>query len=72
MRHVLDITKEHCPMTFVKTKLKLEQLAKGDILEIMLCEGEPLNNVPKTVEEQGYQVLEVTQHNSFYKVVVKK
>ena len=59
-------------MTFVKTKLKLEQLAKGDILEIMLCEGEPLNNVPKTVEEQGYQVLDVTQHNSFYKVVVKK
>ncbi|NOY60197.1 MAG: sulfurtransferase TusA family protein [Calditrichaeota bacterium] len=72
MKHVLDITKEHCPMTFVKTKLKLEQLAKGDILEIMLCEGEPLNNVPKTVEEQGYQVLEIAPHNSYYKVVVKK
>lgn len=72
MRHVLDITKEHCPMTFVKTKLKLEQLAKGDILEILLCEGEPLNNVPKTVEEQGYQVLEITPLNSHYKVVVKK
>ncbi len=72
MKHVLDITREHCPMTFVKTKLKLEQLDKGDILEILLCEGEPLNNVPKTVEEQGYQVLEIAPYNSHYKVVVKK
>jgi len=29
--HHLDITKEHCPMTFVKTKLKLAQIAEGDI-----------------------------------------
>ncbi len=59
-------------MTFVKTKLRLEELNKGDILEVLLCEGEPLTNVPKTVKEQGYQVLEIIKQNSFYKVVVRK
>lgn len=57
MVHTLDITKEHCPMTFVRTKLKLAQIAKGDILEVLLSEGEPLNNVPRSAEEQGFKVL---------------
>ena len=30
--HVLDITKEHCPMTFVKTKIELSKLQSGDIV----------------------------------------
>ena len=44
--HVLDITKEHCPMTFVKTKIELSKLQPGDTLEVLLSEGEPLDNVP--------------------------
>jgi len=69
----LDVTKEHCPMTFVKVKLKLEQLGQGDILEILLKEGEPLDNVPKTAIEQGFQVLETTHvKDTIHKVVIKK
>ncbi|KKK50931.1 hypothetical protein LCGC14_3120070, partial [marine sediment metagenome] len=41
----LDITDEHCPMTFVKTKLELAKLNEGDILEVLLKEGEPLDSV---------------------------
>jgi TusA-related sulfurtransferase len=69
----LDITKEHCPMTFVKAKLKLEQMEEGDILEILLTAGEPLENVPRTCTEQGYQVLETTHvKDNIHKIVVKK
>ncbi|MGE4170164.1 MAG: sulfurtransferase TusA family protein [Candidatus Margulisiibacteriota bacterium] len=53
----LDITKDHCPMTFVKTKLKLETLDAGDELVVLLRAGEPLDNVPRTVTEQGDEVL---------------
>ena len=34
----LDITREHCPMTFVKTKIELAKLQSGDILEVFLNE----------------------------------
>jgi TusA-related sulfurtransferase len=69
----LDITKDHCPMTFVKAKLKLEQLEEGDILEILLTAGEPLENVPRTCKEQGFQVLETTHvKDNIHKIVVKK
>jgi len=69
----LDITKDHCPMTFVKAKLKLEQLEEGDILEILLTAGEPLENVPRTCTDQGFQVLETTHvKDNIHKIVVKK
>jgi TusA-related sulfurtransferase len=73
MKASLDITKEHCPMTFVKTKLALSKLSKGDILEVLLAKGEPLENVPKSVTEQGYKVLSIEHiEGDIYKVVIEK
>lgn len=71
--YTLDITKEHCPMTFVKTKIKLSQIQKGDILEVLLTEGEPLNNVPKSAKEQGYNVISVEHvKDNVHKVTIQK
>lgn len=73
MNHVLDITKEHCPMTFVRTKLKLAQIAPGDTLEVLLTEGEPLENVPRSATEQGFEVLSTEYvENNIYKVTIRK
>jgi len=55
----LDITGEHCPMTFVKTKLKLSELHEGDILEVLVREGEPLENIPQSAREQGFEVIKI-------------
>ncbi len=70
---VLDITKEHCPMTFVKTKIELAKLNEGDILEVLLSEGEPLENVPRSAAEQGFKVLGVEfVEGTTHKVTIKK
>jgi TusA-related sulfurtransferase len=72
-RFNLDITKERCPMTFVKAKLHLEQLESGDTTEILLVAGEPLDNVPRTATEQGYQVLETTHvKDNIHKLTIRK
>ncbi|MCE1197723.1 MAG: sulfurtransferase TusA family protein [Marinilabiliales bacterium] len=69
----LDITREHCPMTFVKTKIQLSKLNSGDLLEVFLTEGEPLTNVPKSSTEQGYTVLEVSHvKDNIHKVLIQK
>lgn len=60
-------------MTFVKTKLKLSKLEPGDILEVLLSEGEPLENVPRSAAEQGFTVLETTHvGGAVHKVVIRK
>ena len=73
MKHFLDITRETCPMTFVKVKLMLAKMSKGEQLEILLNEGEPLENVPTSCEEQGYRVLsnEPTDDNRYLLLVEK-
>lgn len=70
---ILDITKEHCPMTFVKTKIELSKLKNGEKLEVILNEGEPLDNVPKSAEEQGYKILGIEHvENAIHKVIIEK
>ena len=60
-------------MTFVKTKIELSRLQEGDILEVLLSEGEPLDNVPKNAVEQGYNVLSVEHvEGTTHKVTIKK
>lgn len=73
MEYSIDITKEHCPMTFVKVKLKLAQMSPGDTLEVLLSGGEPLRNVPRSAEEQGYKVLSV-EHvgGTTHRVVIER
>ena len=56
----LDITSDICPMTFVKTKLLIERMSSGETAEVRLGAGEPLENVPRSVVEQGDQVLSLT------------
>jgi len=69
----LDITKDHCPMTFVKTKIELSKLQAGDKLEVLLTEGEPLDNVPKSATEQGYKVLEISHvKDKAHKIIIEK
>ncbi len=55
--HYLDITSDICPITFVKAKLLLEKMAEGEVAEIKLGEGEPLENVPRSVVEGGDEVI---------------
>ena len=60
-------------MTFVKTKIELSKLQPGDILEVLLSEGEPLENVPANAREQGFNVLSVEHvEGTTHKVTIKK
>lgn len=53
----IDITREVCPMTYVRTKLALESLAPGALLEVRLKGAEPLRNVPRSAREEGHEIL---------------
>jgi tRNA 2-thiouridine synthesizing protein A len=53
----IDITDQVCPMTFVRTKLAIERLAPGAVLEVRLKGREPLENVPRSAREHGHTVL---------------
>ena len=61
-----------CPMNFVKTKLVLESMSKGDRLTVLLDEGAPIQNVPNSVALEGHKVLSKSQMDSHWEVLIEK
>jgi TusA-related sulfurtransferase len=51
-------------MTFVRTKLRIEQMAAGETLEVRLKGQEPLANVPKSVTELGHFIISCTPEDA--------
>jgi TusA-related sulfurtransferase len=58
--YFLDITSEVCPLTFVRTKLLIEKMARDSTAEVRLQGAEPLENVPRAVKSQGLSILDLT------------
>lgn len=52
----IDITNVVCPTTFVKVKVALDDLEDGEALEVRLNEGEPMQNVPRSLKNEGHKV----------------
>ena len=73
MKVEMDLIGEVCPYTFVKTKLKLEELEIGDILEVTVDHEPATNNVPRSLQSEGQEVLGVEDiADGVWKIIVKK
>lgn len=68
----LDLRGVVCPTNFVKTKLKLEEMNVGDILEIIIDSGEPIANVPRSVKEEGHKIIKVEKVNNHFRLWIEK
>jgi TusA-related sulfurtransferase len=69
----IDITDVVCPTTFVKAKVALEELEEGQILSIRLNDGEPVQNVPRSIKEEGHEILKLDDNqDGTYTLIVKK
>lgn len=69
----IDIKGLVCPMTFVRSKLALEGVAPGEVLEIILDYEEASSSVPKSMQEQGHEVLLVDKFNETdWRLLIKR
>lgn len=58
-RATVDLRPFACPLTYVKTRIALDRLAPGDVLELWLPAGEPVESVPRSAEEDGHRVVAI-------------
>jgi TusA-related sulfurtransferase len=68
----LDLRGVICPYNFVKTKLKLETMSAGQVLAVILDDGEPIRNVPRSVSDDGHTVLRQEPFDRAHRVIIKK
>jgi len=59
--NTLDIKGQICPYTFVRSKLTLEKMQLGQVLEIVTDHKPASENVPRSMENEGQKVLNIKQ-----------
>ncbi|MGQ9858539.1 MAG: sulfurtransferase TusA family protein [Thermodesulfobacteriota bacterium] len=69
----LDLRGEVCPYTFVKSKLLMEEMAVGELLELIVDFPPAVKNVSRSMEMEGHQVLEVREvDHGAWKIILRK
>lgn len=68
----LDLRGTPCPINFVRTKLQLEQMHPGQLLEVWLDPGEPIEQVPDSLVMAGYAIEKLEDRDEFFALLVQK
>ena len=61
-----------CPLNFAKTKIELSKLKSGELLEIWLDDGEPIENVPGSVKAEGHRIIAQNKTGGYWSVIIEK
>ena len=69
---LLDLRGTPCPINFVRTKLRLEQMPTDSLLEVWLDPGEPIEQVPDSLEMAGYQLESIENRQEFFALLVRR
>lgn len=68
----LDLRGTPCPINFVRTKLRLEQMQPGELLEVWLDPGEPIEQVPDSLVMEGYGLELLEDRDGFFALQVRR
>ncbi len=68
----LDLRGTPCPLNFIRAKLRLEQVPAGNLLELFLDAGEPIEQVPSSLMMEGYAIEELRQQDHYFVVWVRR
>ncbi len=67
----LDLRGTPCPINFVRTKLQLQRMAAGQILEVWIDAGEPVAQVPDSLKMEGYSIEQLLNQGTYYALQVR-
>jgi TusA-related sulfurtransferase len=67
----IDLRGTPCPLNFVRTKLKLQQMQPNELLEVWLDPGEPIEQVPDSLVMSGYKIERLEDKTDFFVLQVR-
>jgi TusA-related sulfurtransferase len=67
----IDLRGTPCPLNFVRTKLKLQQMQVDELLEVWLDPGEPIEQVPDSLVMSGYKIELLEDKTDFFILKVR-
>jgi proteasome lid subunit RPN8/RPN11/TusA-related sulfurtransferase len=61
-----------CPMNFVKVKIDLANMVTGQTLKVLLDDGAPIRNVPRSVADEEHEIVAQKKEGDHWSVIIKK
>jgi TusA-related sulfurtransferase len=68
----IDMRGTPCPLNWVKAKLRLEVMAPGERLVVVVDDGAPARNVPRSAAAEGHLIVEVAPYDGGVRVVIER
>jgi tRNA 2-thiouridine synthesizing protein A len=68
----LDLSGVPCPHNSSRAIVELEVMDEGEILEIIIDDGEPSVNVPVTLEQEMHQILDTRRYGDQWLLLVRR
>jgi len=68
----IDLRGTPCPMNWVKLKLTLEEMEGGQVIEVVLDDGDAIRNVPRSAIAEGHRVLHVTPLEGAFRLLIER
>lgn len=66
----LDLRKIPCPRNSSKALIFLTMLERGELVEIYLDDGEPIDNVPSSLEIEGHKIISKNKDQLGFWIIV--
>ena len=61
-----------CPLNWAKAKVHLEDLDRGDILEVLIDDPKGRRDIPRAAEAEGYAIAQIDEIANGWCIVIEK
>ena len=71
-REKMDLRGVKCPLNWAKAKVRLEDLERADILELLLDDHKGRQDIPRAAEAEGYIILGIEEGENLWRILIEK
>ncbi len=68
----LDLRGVKCPLNWAHAKVRLEQMTRGERLELLLDDPRGVRDIPRAAEAEGYAVIDVGRTGDAWRLRIEK
>lgn len=72
MSAALDLRGIKCPLNWAHAKVRLEQMDRGEVLELLIDDPRGVRDIPRAAEAEGYAVIEVSPNGAVWRLRIER
>jgi tRNA 2-thiouridine synthesizing protein A len=68
----IDLFGVKCPLNWAKAKVRLEDLNRGDVLEVLIDDPKGRRDIPRAAEAEGYAIAQISEITGGWCIAIEK